>query len=65
MTEGTMAATGATAAAGTGEKPTVSLTTGTPTNTTGRTAVTAASAAAGGSTGGGDGAAGPSAAHLR
>lgn len=65
MTGGTMAATGAMAVAETGEKPTVTQTTGTPTSTTGRIAVIAASAAAGGSTGGGGGAAGHSAARLR
>lgn len=65
MTGDTVAATGAMTTAGIGEKPTMTQTTGIPTNIIGRTAVTAASAAAVGSTDGGGGAAGHSAAHLR
>lgn len=61
----TVAATDAMTTAGIGGTPTMTRTTGIPTNITGRTAATAASAAAGGSTGGGGGAAGRSAAHLR
>lgn len=64
-TGATTAAIGATVAAGTGERPTVSPTTGIRTSTTERTAATAASAAAAGNTGGGGGAAGLSAARLR
>ena len=65
MTGDTVAAIDAMTIAGIGEMPTMTRTTGIPTNTTGRTPVTAASAAAGGSTDGGGGAAGLSAAHLR
>lgn len=65
MTGGTVAATGTTAIAGTGEKPIMIQTTGIPMSIIGKTAVTAASAAVVGSTGGGGGAAGHSAAHLR
>lgn len=61
----TVAATDAMTIAGIGEMPTMTRTTGIPTNIIGRTAVTAASAAAEGSTDGGGGAAGHSAAHLR
>lgn len=65
MTGDTVAATGAMTTAEIGEKPTMTQTTGIPTSTIGRTAVTAASAAAVGSTDGGGGAAGRSAVPLR
>ena len=65
MTGDTVAAPGATTTAESGEKPTMTQTTGIPTSTTGRTAVTAVSAAAVGSTDGGGGAAGHSAVRLR
>lgn len=65
MTGDTVAATGATTTAGSGQTPTMTRTTAIRTTTTGRTVAIAASAAAEGSTGGGGGTAGHSAARLR
>lgn len=61
----TVAATGAMITVGTEERPTMTQTSGIPTNTIERTAVTEASAVAAGNTEGGEDAAEPSAAHLQ